>query len=102
MTAERAFVVSATRIVGSGPATSERFRVGMTGVAADGAGHAGCVRRGRVSSRDCCWPATIVRNNDCASSKLMALRTRELRIAAACYYERRKENTDFQNRRSVV
>jgi len=84
MTAERALVVKATRIVGSGPVTMDRFGVVMTGVAAAGAGHADWARRGRVS----CWPAAIVRNNDCASSKAVTLRPRELRIAAAYYYEK--------------
>ena len=76
-------VVSATRIVGSDPVRTVRLGVGMTGVVAAGAGHAGCVRRGRVSSPDFCWPTVTVRNNDCASSNVIALRTRELRIAAA-------------------
>ena len=52
--AERASVVSATRIVGSGPLIAVSTGDVITGVDAAGAGHAGCVRRGRVASRVCC------------------------------------------------
>ncbi len=48
MVAERASVVRATRIVGSGPVSVVRLGVLMTGVVAAGGVHTGCVRLGRV------------------------------------------------------
>src|ERR1700754_323044 len=81
MTAERASVVSATRILGSGPLTTARFGDEMIGVVAAGCGHAGCALRGRVSVEVCCCCARIgERNNACASSTMITLRAREQRI----------------------
>src|SRR5215212_4242503 len=74
MTAERASVVSATRIVGSGPASGVRVGGVMIGVAAEGGVQTGCVRLGRVSSRVCCWAIARGRTSDCTSSKAITLR----------------------------
>src|SRR5215208_7751903 len=74
MTAERASVVSATRIVGSGPASGVRLGGVMIGVAAEGGVQTGCVRLGRVSSRICCWAIARGRTSDCTSSEAITLR----------------------------
>ena len=70
MTADRASVVSATRIVGSGPASGVNAGAVMTGDEAAGAGH-GCVRLGRVS---CCWAIAMGRKSACTRSKAITLR----------------------------
>ena len=53
----------------------------MIGVVADGGVQTGCVRRGRVLEFVVEQNA-MGRKSDCASSKVMALRTRELHIVA--------------------
>jgi hypothetical protein len=74
MIAERASVVRATRMVGSGPANAVKAGVGMTGVDTDGAGQTGWVRRGRVFSPVCCWAIAMGSRSECASSKEITLR----------------------------
>jgi hypothetical protein len=54
ITAERASVVSATRILGSGSLLVVSVGAEMIGVVADGGVQTGCVRRGRVSGGVCC------------------------------------------------
>jgi len=57
ITAERASVLRATRILGSGPVSEVITGVGMTGMTeVDGGviGHSVWTRRGRLSSFDCC------------------------------------------------
>ena len=58
ITADRASVVSATRMVGSGPLDGVRVGPVITGFDAAGVGHDGCVRLGRVS---CCWAIAMGR-----------------------------------------
>ena len=80
MTAERVSVLSATRIVGSGPLAIFRGGgSGITGVVAEGVVQPGSTRRGRVC---CCCADAMGRKSDCASNKVIARRTRELLINA--------------------
>jgi hypothetical protein len=71
ITADRASVVNATRITGSGPFNGVRVGPVMTGLDAAGVGHVACVRLGRVS---CCWAIAMGRKSECTSSKAIALR----------------------------
>ena len=97
MTAERASVVSATRIVGSGPANGVRVGAVMTGVEAAGAGHAGCVRRGLVFSPGCCWAIAMGRQSECASSKDITLR-----IVRIVLQNQSTDYADFANHADCV
>src|ERR1044071_1681024 len=69
--AERASVLSATRIVGSGPGSGVKLGDVMIGVVAEGGVQTGCARLGRVS---CCWAIATGRTSDCTSSKTITLR----------------------------
>src|ERR1044071_6624174 len=72
--AERASVLRATRIVGSGPVSGVKLGDVMIGVVADGGVQTGCARLGRVSSGVCCWAIARGRTSDCTSSKAITLR----------------------------
>ena len=91
MTAERASVVSATRIVGSGPIVVKAGEA-MMGVVADGDVQTGCVRRGRVS---CCCADAMGRKSDCASTNVMTRRARELHIMRILLQNPSTDYTDF-------
>jgi len=78
MTADRASVLSAIRIFGSGPAMAVMTGVGIEGVAVGAWGHSACTRLGRLSSFEDCWVKATEHNSEYVSNTVMTRWPREL------------------------